>query len=882
MDAHGEFKPSNLLSLIQRLTKYITHLPSKISNLARKIINALDKLYDVLSLTILRQKDSATLPHISAIESISLSGVWSGKYIHLQEIDEFISYKLKRGIARSKLSDDELLQAKDVVICNYIMKHKCIAQQHIGIIQQISPNDTVEIMVKNTVTNSQMCGLQRGIRQHLGLPLFANEKERARIIHSVDSEHVYIPETKATMTVSKTHRLAKNNQPVIGSWYAHRGYDDAIAVQIENVINANKFEHITPFKETEIVVHWGSDKCTAATTNSIAPLITKTANTPKNTQLTELWLYPANDSAFNQQQAMNIEMFNQLLLRPANVILFCDYVNEDNEYQRRASVGTLLMDTQAQKRANTKLSPNNGAHTVTNPYERDKIELKAKNASVNQHTANILQIIDFAVFGLDISVQEFLEFNNEKVQRIVIPIALIQVGFIGFLAISVQNEIVGTICVDMASNLNRSADVFVHGYILGRCHHHTKMDISNIDNLHCNADITKYFQGTHIQDLYPQSMKRKSEPHIVNAWSWWLLVLILVSCLFIIRKSQLHDTTRHAHQSLVYRTSRETNQNVLNYWDNKDTIKTLASTKGIKSAPIWNYRLCRTGIASFHIVEGVAGIIWEAVLCGVRMKLMITNGWKQKEFEEYAEIQQQITTKAMDLQTLQYVFDAFKDQESSTIHDNQEMYQEELAIMSHDLCELYTKLAEKCDASPNTTKYKEFLATAQQNGINEHCYKKNSMQGKTAINLKKSVHQMSQYIVNIDEELSKDYYEMIFAFDLMCSVVCKKCDGQRKDSKVIDSWIKRIQYFIKIYYQFVGKYRNTKGGRANFGFKIHLLWHVCDWIEYFGISPAHIDEQRIEHLHVVINRAIKMFGAVQGRDKLKHIMRYVSLHSLYA
>eukprot|EP01083_Nonionella_stella_P307322 1079657_1 len=47
---------------------------------------------------------------------------------------------------------------------------------------------------------------------------------------------------------------------------------------------------------------------------------------------------------------------------------------------------------------------------------------------------------------------------------------------------------------------------------------------------------------------------------------------------------------------------------------------------------------------------------------------------------------------------------------------------------------------------------------------------------------------------------------------------------QRKDSKVIDSWIKRIQYFIKIYYQFVGKYRNTgKGGRANFGFKIHLL-----------------------------------------------------------
>eukprot|EP01083_Nonionella_stella_P065458 171526_1 len=245
------------------------------------------------------------------------------------------------------------------------------------------------------------------------------------------------------------------------------------------------------------------------------------------------------------------------------------------------------------------------------------------------------------------------------------------------------------------------------------------------------------------------------------------------------------------------------------------------------------------------------------------------------------------TASALDLLTclpsLQYVFDAFKDQESSTIHDNQEMYQEELAIMSHDLCELYTKLAEKCDASPNTTKYKEFLATAQQNGINEHCYKKNSMQGKTAINLKKSVHQMSQYIVNIDEELSKDYYEMIFAFDLMCSVVCKKCDGQRKDSKVIDSWIKRIQYFIKIYYQFVGKYRNTgKGGRANFGFKIHLLWHVCDWIEYFGISPAHIDEQRIEHLHVVINRAIKMFGAVQGRDKLKHIMRYVSLHSLYA
>eukprot|EP01083_Nonionella_stella_P078442 214682_1 len=157
------------------------------------------------------------------------------------------------------------------------------------------------------------------------------------------------------------------------------------------------------------------------------------------------------------------------------------------------------------------------------------------------------------------------------------------------------------------------------------------------------------------------------------------------------------------------------------------------------------------------------------------------------------------------------------------------------------------------------------------------------MQGKTAIQLCSSIHQMTKYITdNVDKQFGDDFYDIIRAFKSLCDVICKKCDGQRKDIAIVNAWISRIQYFMKMYYKFVGKYRDKgKRGKPLFGFKIHLLHHVCDWIEYWRISPSHVDEQRIEHLHVVINRAIKLFSAIKGRDKLKHIMRFVSLHSLF-
>ena len=46
------------------------------------------------------------------------------------------------------------------------------------------------------------------------------------------------------------------------------------------------------------------------------------------------------------------------------------------------------------------------------------------------------------------------------------------------------------------------------------------------------------------------------------------------------------------------------------------------------------------------------------------------------------------------------------------------------------------------------------------------------------------------------------------------------------------------------------------------------------------ICGAHFDEQRLEHLHVLVNKAEKLYQSMNGADKLCSIVRYVSLTAL--
>ncbi len=47
----------------------------------------------------------------------------------------------------------------------------------------------------------------------------------------------------------------------------------------------------------------------------------------------------------------------------------------------------------------------------------------------------------------------------------------------------------------------------------------------------------------------------------------------------------------------------------------------------------------------------------------------------------------------------------------------------------------------------------------------------------------------------------------------------------------------------------------TKRGKISYGFKIHEVTHVIDWIKAFKITPTASDEQRMEHKHISTNSA---------------------------
>ena len=124
------------------------------------------------------------------------------------------------------------------------------------------------------------------------------------------------------MTVAKTNRLyTKDHEPMASTHFIHTDYRYSICIQLEANVKRCLFRNIEPFSKNEIIVHFGSDKSAQATSNSFAPLCIENGNSPFNTQISELWLHPADDSHHNMQQTMDIDMFNALQLFPTFLLL---------------------------------------------------------------------------------------------------------------------------------------------------------------------------------------------------------------------------------------------------------------------------------------------------------------------------------------------------------------------------------------------------------------------------------------------------------------------------------------------------------------------------------------------------------------------------------
>eukprot|EP01084_Bolivina_argentea_P166694 289367_1 len=190
-------------------------------------------------------------------------------------------------------------------------------------------------------------------------------------------------------------------------------------------------------------------------------------------------------------------------------------------------------------------------------------------------------------------------------------------------------------------------------------------------------------------------------------------------------------------------------------------------------------------LPTFHIMEGCGGIIWLTTCQGIQTSLGLTNGWKDEQYQQLAVLESKIMDIGHQIDSVNCVYDTYKNKEDCVI--TVDHYEQNVQDLYLQLDETQAEILQLCQNNPKVDIYKGWIKEAKLYGVSDHNYKACSIQGKTAINMKESIHQLTKYIRdNIDLSLSNDYYEIIHAFKGLTDIMCKKCDGKPKSKNTVN------------------------------------------------------------------------------------------------
>eukprot|EP01083_Nonionella_stella_P288230 980883_1 len=141
---------------------------------------------------------------------------------------------------------------------------------------------------------------------------------------------------------------------------------------------------------------------------------------------------------------MDTSFFDQLQKGAAHIILVEEEIVGGLMY-RKSSVGLIALDTFGQRKLN-KLHNKDGIVSTdeTNPWRLSELQLKASYASANDHPHDVLQIIDYDKFNVDLDIDEFLKWTS-PCKCIKLPRYVIEFGFKGWVVVAKDSAIVGTL-----------------------------------------------------------------------------------------------------------------------------------------------------------------------------------------------------------------------------------------------------------------------------------------------------------------------------------------------------------------------------------------------------------------------------------------------------
>ena len=284
---------------------------------------------------------------------------------------------------------------------------------------------------------------------------------------------------------------------------------------------------------------------------------------------------------------------------------------------------------------------------------------------------------------------------------------------------------------------------------------------------------------------------------------------------------------------------------------------------------------------------------------GVCSKLAVSNQWKDDRFKTYNELELKLIGKKNELEMVEYIIQSHAHRLNVFSKEYTDIATE-LETLKTDVDKLEDEMYRILLENDSLIGYREYMEFREDIGLKEYGYRAGCHTGQQQKKYVKTKNKMFEYLKNnIDEELAGDWLKLMGAYSWFCLIVHtkwtqndytattkeKKEDPlhslildyvKNKDGDLIELFCGKISEFIKVYYWFVEKYRTPGGrGKINYGFKIHTVRHIIPWIRYNRISPAIVDEQQGEHLHILINTAFNIYRNTKGKDQIRCIVRYV-------
>ena len=189
----------------------------------------------------------------------------------------------------------------------------------------------------------------------------------------------------------------------------------------------------------------------------------------------------------------------------------------------------------------------------------------------------------------------------------------------------------------------------------------------------------------------------------------------------------------------------------------------------------------------------------------------------------------------------------------------------------NELNDIINGLHEEISNNNQSQEYMQFLVKFK---LNIQAHWGGSIQGRTIKNLIENREEIGKLIASKDMEAGQYIQHLLHDLWFMGQILWKK--NYFKFSEMLLYELKScVINFENVWYHFV---HNTKYGANIDGsttVKLHLLYHAVEWCYFRSLSPAWMDDQRIESMNKLYKEYYQLFNSFWNENQLTKLVNYM-------